>query len=76
MANSIETIFDCATGLTSEREFTDVEEAAMNTIRAENATRRAEDEAAATKAATDAAAGKVKLKDLGLTDDQIAALVG
>ena len=76
MANSIETIFDCATGLTSEREFTDVEEAAMNTIRAENATRIAEDEAAATKAATDAAAGKVKLKDLGLTDDQIAALVG
>ena len=76
MANSIETIFDCATGLTSEREFTDVEEAAMNTIRAENATRRAEDEAAATKAATDAAAGKAKLKDLGLTDDQITALVG
>jgi len=76
MANSIETIFDCATGLTSEREFTDAEEAAMNTIRAENATRIAEDEAAATKAATDAAAGKVKLKDLGLTDDQIAALVG
>ena len=33
-------------------------------------------EAEATKAATDAAAGKAKLKELGLTDDQIAALVG
>ena len=32
--------------------------------------------AAATKKATDAAAGKAKLKELGLTDDQIAALVG
>jgi len=31
---------------------------------------------AATKKETDAAAGKVKLKELGLTDDQIAALVG
>ena len=39
------------------------------------------DEIAAIKAATDkkiadAAAGKAKLKELGLTDDQIAALVG
>ena len=31
---------------------------------------------AATKKETDAAAGKAKLKELGLTDDQIAALVG
>lgn len=76
MANSIETIFDCATGLTSEREFTDAEEAAMNTIRAENATRMAEDEAAATQAATDKASGNAKLKALGLTDAEIAALVG
>ena len=30
---------------------------------------------AATKKATDAAAGKAKLKELGLTDDQIAALI-
>ena len=33
-------------------------------------------EAAATKLVTDKAAGKAKLKELGLTDDQIAALVG
>ena len=32
--------------------------------------------AAATKKVNDAAAGKAKLKELGLTDDQIAALVG
>ena len=31
---------------------------------------------AATKKETDAAAGKAKLKELGLTDDQITALVG
>ena len=31
--------------------------------------------AAATKKATDAASGKAKLKELGLTDDQIAALI-
>ena len=34
------------------------------------------DIAAATKKATDKAAGKTKLKELGLTDDQIAALIG
>ena len=39
-------------------------------------TERAAEEAAATQAATDKAAGKAKLKELGLTDDQIAALVG
>lgn len=32
--------------------------------------------AAEAKQTTDAAAGKAKLKELGLTDDQIAALVG
>ena len=32
-------------------------------------------EAAATKLVTDKAAGKAKLKELGLTDDQIAALI-
>tara|TARA_A100001388_G_C28413494_1_gene331682 strand:- start:98 stop:316 length:219 start_codon:yes stop_codon:yes gene_type:complete len=37
---------------------------------------QAEIKAAAEKKATDAAAGKTKLKELGLTDDQIAALVG
>ena len=31
---------------------------------------------ATAKKETDAAAGKAKLKELGLTDDQIAALVG
>ena len=31
---------------------------------------------ATTKKETDAAAGKAKLKELGLTDDQIAALLG
>jgi len=39
-------------------------------------TQREAEEAAATQAATDKAAGKAKLKDLGLTDDQITALVG
>ena len=34
------------------------------------------EEDAATKKETDKTAGKTKLKELGLTDDQIAALVG
>ena len=36
---------------------------------------RTELKTAAEKKATDAAAGKAKLKELGLTDDQIAALI-
>ena len=52
------------------------EEADLQATIADNTAKKKAIEDAATKKATDAAAGKAKLKELGLTDDQIAALVG
>ena len=57
-------------------EFTSEETTAYNNEVALDKTMKDNEAAAATKKATDAAAGKAKLKELGLTDDQIAALVG
>jgi hypothetical protein len=69
-------IADCATGEVTEVELTAEEVTQLNADTVESETRRVAEEAAATAKATDAAAGKAKLKELGLTDDQIAALVG
>jgi len=69
-------VIDCSTGESEYVDFTADEVTAQETSVAQAAIQREAEEAAATKAATDAAAGKAKLKDLGLTDDQIAALVG
>ena len=52
------------------------EEADLQATIADNTAKKKAIEDAATKKATDAAAGKAKLKELGLTDDQIAALIG
>ena len=52
------------------------EEADLQATIADNTAKKKAIEDAATKKATDAAAGKAKLKELGLTDDQITALVG
>ena len=69
-------VIDIAAGTEELVDLTD-EELAEIAAGAEAAkTQREAEEAAATQAATDAAAGKAKLKELGLTDDQIAALVG
>ena len=58
------------------KEFTAEETEDYNkTVAADKAMKEA-DIAAATKKATDKASGKAKLKELGLTDDQIAALIG
>lgn len=57
-------------------EFTSEEETDYNATVASGKKLKEDVAAAATKKATDAAAGKAKLKELGLTDDQIAALVG
>ena len=57
-------------------EFTAEEETDLQETIAETVARKKAMEDAATKKATDAAAGKAKLKELGLTDDQIAALLG
>ena len=73
---STATIVNVTTGEITSREFT-AEEEAERQIKAEAATVRLEaEEAAATQAATDKASGNAKLKALGLTDAEIAALVG
>lgn len=69
-------VADCATGEVTEVELTAEEVAQLNADIAASEIQRINDEAAAMQTATDAAAGKAKLKELGLTDDQIAALVG
>ena len=56
-------------------EFTSEETTQYNADLASSKTMKDADEAAAKKKETDAAAGKAKLKELGLTDDQIAALI-
>tara|TARA_R110000787_G_scaffold4258_12_gene16563 strand:- start:6091 stop:6315 length:225 start_codon:yes stop_codon:yes gene_type:complete len=74
MATKLE--FNCATGETTYTELTDEEIAANDAATAAALAAQAEIDTIQAKAATDAAAGKAKLKELGLSDDQIAALVG
>lgn len=57
-------------------EFTSEETTAYNNEVAADKTMRDAETAAAIKKENDKALGKAKLKDLGLSDDQIAALVG
>ena len=57
-------------------EFTSEETTAYNNEAAADKTMRDAETAAAIKKENDKALGKAKLKDLGLSDDQIAALVG
>ena len=57
------------------KEFTSEETEEYNKDVADDKATRDAIAAAITKKKTDAAAGKAKLKELGLTDDQIAALI-
>ena len=57
------------------QEFTAEEETDLQSSIADFTAKKKSIEDAITKKATDAAAGKVKLKALGLTDDEIAALI-
>ncbi len=57
------------------REFTSEEETSFNAMTEHGKALQAAAKTAAEKKATDAAAGKAKLKELGLTDDQIEALI-
>ena len=67
-------IVDCSTGVTTEVELTAAEIAERETMAAEYATQKAaEDAAVAAKAAAKASAN-AKLKALGLSDTEIAAL--
>jgi hypothetical protein len=67
-------IVDCSTGEETIRPFTAVEITEFEAAAVSIAEREAAEKAAAEKAAADKASGNQKLKDLGLTDDEIAAL--
>ena len=66
--------FDCLTQTQTVRDMTAVEIVESNALAVQAAERKAEEEAAAEKAAADKASGNQKLKDLGLTDEEIAAI--
>ena len=82
MPNNFSQIINCETGESTRVEFTDEEQTAhdaeLAAFLAQEATDKAEDAAAvvAAQAATDKASANTKLKALGLTDAEIAALVG
>ena len=69
-------IYDCSTNETTIVDFTADEEAAAVVSAEAQAVAQAAAETAATQAATDKASGNAKLKALGLTDAEIAVLVG
>jgi len=70
------TVVDCSTGIQSVVEMTDEEVAAHEAMSEASEALRAEQEAAAAKKVVDKASGEAKLAELGLTADEIAALVG
>ena len=73
--SSYKIVVDCSTGEASKIELTADEIAAMEANAAKAAEERAAQEAAAEKTAADKESGNQKLKDLGLTDEEIAAVI-
>tara|TARA_A100001037_G_scaffold113468_1_gene103378 strand:+ start:542 stop:772 length:231 start_codon:yes stop_codon:yes gene_type:complete len=67
-------IVDCSTGEERFVPYTAVEIAEAEAMAARHQEEVAAQEAAAEKTAADKASGNQKLKDLGLTDDEIAAI--
>ena len=67
-------VVDCETGEKELIAFTATEIAEAEAHAARAVEQQAEREAADEKTAADKASGNAKLKDLGLTDDEIAAL--
>jgi hypothetical protein len=74
MPNPTKIIVDCSTGVTTEVELTDEEVAQRATDAAAYAAQKAEQDAAAAAKAAAKASGNAKLKALGLSDAEIAAL--
>ena len=70
------TVINCATGEQTIVELTAEEVALIEQGQAEAEAERKLEEAAAAQAAVNKAAGQDKLKALGLTDEEVAALVG
>ena len=66
---------NCTTGVVEEVELTAQELAQRDQDAAAYVVQKAVDDAAKAAAETAAAAGKAKLKTLGLTDDEINALI-
>ena len=69
-------IVNCATGEVTIEDYTPAEVAQAEADAADGAIRREEEEAVASKKAEDKASGEAKLAELGLSADEIAALVG
>ena len=69
-------VVDCAAGTTEEVEMTAGEVAAQEAMDAAATERAAAEEAAAAQHAANKASGEAKLADLGLSAEEIAALVG
>ena len=72
----MKTIVDCSTGIQTNVEMTAEEVAEREAAAAAATIQREADEAVATQTAADKASGEAKLADLGLSADEIAALVG
>tara|TARA_R100001163_G_C5009826_1_gene156161 strand:- start:109 stop:333 length:225 start_codon:yes stop_codon:yes gene_type:complete len=70
------TVVDCSTGITTEVELTAEEVAEIEAMRQRAEEEQAAADATAAQKAADRESGNAKLKELGLTDDEIAALVG
>lgn len=69
-------VVDCATGIATTVELTEEELAQRDKDREAGLAAREAEEAAEAQRAADRESGNAKLKELGLTDDEIAALVG
>jgi len=68
-------VVDCTTGVQEIVELTDAEIAQMEADAQTYAEQKAAEDAVKAQKESDALAGKAKLKALGLTDDEINALI-
>jgi len=74
MPNPTKLIVDCSTGISTEVELTDAEVAQREADAIAYAAQKAEQDAVAAAKAAAKASGEAKLKALGLSDAEIAAL--
>ncbi len=75
MAKLTKVVIDCSTGIQQTIELTDEEIAQLETDRANAEADRATREAEAEAKATAKASAHAKLKALGLTEDEVTALI-
>jgi len=75
MTNPTKLVVDCSTGITETIELTDAEVAQMQADAETYAAQKAAEETAAAAVEAKKVSGKAKLKALGLTDDEIGALI-